>query len=148
MNHPLHDLLAAKPVLLADGAMGTSLFAQGLATGDSPELWNLDHPERVRAVHDGFIAAGSDLILTNSFGANRCRLALHGAQGRVAAINRAAAGLGRAAADRAGRTVLVAGSIGPTGEILQPIGALAPDDAAVAFAEQAARSPRAGRTCS
>jgi 5-methyltetrahydrofolate--homocysteine methyltransferase len=144
MTRSLHDLLAVKAVLLADGAMGTSLFAQGLATGDSPELWNLDHPERVRAVHEGFIEAGSDLILTNSFGANRCRLALHGAEGRVAEINRAAAGLARAAADRAGRTVLVAGSIGPTGEIFQPIGALARADGAAAFAEQAAALAEGG----
>ena len=138
MPPALLDLLATRPVLLADGAMGTSLFAQGLATGDSPELWNLLHPERVRAVHRGFIEAGSDLILTNSFGANRCRLALHGAAERVAELNRAAAALARAEADRAGRTVLVAGSIGPTGEIFQPIGALAPEDGAAAFAEQAA----------
>jgi len=137
MPPALLELLATKPVLLADGAMGTSLFAQGLATGDSPELWNLLHPERVRAVHRGFIEAGSDLILTNSFGANRCRLALHGAAERVAELNRAAAALARAEADRAGRTVLVAGSIGPTGEIFQPIGALAPEDGARAFAEQA-----------
>jgi 5-methyltetrahydrofolate--homocysteine methyltransferase len=131
-------------VLLADGAMGTSLFAQGLATGDSPELWNLDHPERVRVVHRGFIAAGSDLILTNSFGANRCRLALHGAAERVAELNSAAAALARAEADQAGRTVLVAGSIGPTGEIFQPIGALAPADGAAAFAEQAAALAEGG----
>jgi methionine synthase I (cobalamin-dependent) len=137
MPDGLHELLASKGVLLADGAMGTSLFARGLATGDSPELWNVDHPNRVRAVHRGFIAAGSDLILTNSFGANRCRLALHGAAARVYELNRAAAGLARAEADRAGRPVLVAGSIGPTGEIFQPIGALARADGAAAFAEQA-----------
>ena len=145
MTDALHELLASKGVLLADGAMGTSLFARGLATGDSPELWNLDHPERVRAVHRGFVEAGSDLILTNSFGANRCRLALHGAAGRVAELNRAAAGLARAEADRAGRTVLVAGSIGPTGEIFQPIGALAQADGAAAFAEQADGARRGRR---
>jgi methionine synthase I (cobalamin-dependent) len=144
MPPALLDLLATRPVLLADGAMGTSLFAQGLAAGDSPELWNLLHPERVRAVHRGFIEAGSDLILTNSFGANRCRLALHGAAARVAALNRAAAALARAEADRVGRTVLVAGSIGPTGEIFQPIGALAPEDGAAAFAEQAAALAEGG----
>ena len=137
MTDPLLALLARKSVLLADGAMGTSLFAAGLATGDAPELWNLEHPERVRAVHRGFVEAGSDLILTNSFGANRCRLKLHGAEGRVGELNRAAAALARAEADRAGRTVLVAGSIGPTGEIFQPVGALGRADGEAAFAEQA-----------
>jgi methionine synthase I (cobalamin-dependent) len=137
MADPLQAFLALKPVLLADGAMGTSLFAAGLATGEAPELWNLEHPEQVRAVHRGFIEAGSDLILTNSFGANRCRLALHGAEGRVDLLNGAAAGLARAEADAAGRTVLVAGSIGPTGEIFQPIGALSRADGEAAFAEQA-----------
>ena len=72
MDHTLHELLAVKTVLLADGAMGTSLFAQGLATGDSPELWNLDHPERVRAVHEGFIAAGSDWRRSCWSGSGRC----------------------------------------------------------------------------
>ena len=144
MPDALHELLASKGVLLADGAMGTSLFARGLATGDSPELWNLDHPDRVRAVHRGFIEAGSDLILTNSFGANRCRLALHGAAGRVGELNRAAAGLARAEADRAGRKVLVAGSIGPTGEIFQPIGALPQAEGAAVFAEQAAALAEGG----
>jgi methionine synthase I (cobalamin-dependent) len=137
MPDPLQALLAGKPVLLADGAMGTSLFAAGLATGEAPELWNLEHPERVRAVHRGFIEAGSDLILTNSFGANRCRLKLHGAQARVGELNRAAAGLARAEVSAADRTVLVAGSIGPTGEIFAPIGALARADGEAAFAEQA-----------
>ena len=137
MADVLRALLAQKSVLLADGAMGTSLFAAGLATGEAPELWNLEHPGRVRAVHQGFVEAGSDLVLTNSFGANRCRLALHGAEGRVGELNRAAAGLAREAADAAGRSVLVAGSIGPTGEIFQPVGALARADGEAAFAEQA-----------
>ena len=137
MADPLLALLARKPVLLADGAMGTSLFAAGLATGEAPELWNLEHPLRVRAVHRGCIEAGSDLILSNSFGANRCRLALHGAEARVAELNRAAALLARAEADAAGRTVLVAGSIGPTGELFEPIGALGRAAGEAAFAEQA-----------
>jgi 5-methyltetrahydrofolate--homocysteine methyltransferase len=112
---PLSRLLAAKRVVLADGAMGTSLFARGLESGGSPELWNLERPDQVRAVHQGFVDAGSDLLLTNSFGANRKRLALHGAQDRVAELNRAAAKRAREAAAAAGRPVLVAGDIGPTG---------------------------------
>jgi methionine synthase I (cobalamin-dependent) len=138
MPDPLRALLAERPVLLADGAMGTSLFAAGLETGGAPELWNLEHPERVRAVHASFVDAGSDLILTNSFGGNRYRLMLHGDQDRVLELNRAAARLARAVADGAGRPVLVAGSMGPTGEIFAPIGTLPHEAGAAAFAEQAA----------
>jgi 5-methyltetrahydrofolate--homocysteine methyltransferase len=138
MADPLRTLLATRPVLLADGAMGTSLFAEGLETGASPEFWNLEQPERVRGVHRSFVEAGSDLILTNSFGGNRYRLMLHGAEDRVAELNRAAAQLAREVADAAGRPVLVAGSMGPTGEIFAPIGALDQAAGAAAFAEQAA----------
>ncbi|MDX1541148.1 MAG: betaine--homocysteine S-methyltransferase [Geminicoccaceae bacterium] len=140
----LHDLLLERDVLLADGAMGTSLFALGLETGDSPELWNVIHPERVREVHRGFIAAGADVVLTNSFGANRLRLKLHGLEQRVAELNRAAVEVARAAAHEAGRPVLVAGSIGPTGEILAPLGACPWEDARGAFAEQADALAAAG----
>ena len=133
----LESLLAARPVLLADGGMGTGLFALGLATGDSPELWNVLHPDRVAAVHRGFVAAGSDLILTNSFGGTRQRLKLHQAQERVAELNSAAAKLARGVADAAGCPVLVAGSMGPTGELVVPLGAMTMDEATAAFAEQA-----------
>lgn len=133
----LATLLAERPVLLADGGMGTGLFGQGLATGDSPELWNVDRPERVAAVHRGFVEAGADIILTNSFGGTRHRLKLHGAQDRVAELNAAAARVAREVADAAGRPVLVAGSIGPTGELLQPLGAMTEVEAEAAFAEQA-----------
>jgi 5-methyltetrahydrofolate--homocysteine methyltransferase len=133
----LRAMLAARPVLLADGGMGTGLFAQGLSTGDSPELWNVLHPDRVAAVHRGFVEAGSDIILTNSFGGTRHRLKLHGAQERVAELNRAAARVAREVADAAGRPVVVGGSIGPTGELIVPLGALTREDAAAAFAEQA-----------
>jgi methionine synthase I (cobalamin-dependent) len=138
MADTLTDLLARQPVVVADGAMGTSLFALGLETGAAPEMWNVEHPDHVRTVHQSFVDAGADLILTNSFGGNRYRLALHDAQGRVAELNRAAARLAREVADAAGRPVLVAGSMGPTGEIFAPIGALAPDAGEAAFAEQAA----------
>ena len=133
----LESLLAARPILLADGGMGTGLFALGLSTGDSPELWNLLHPERVEAVHRGFVEAGSDIILTNSFGGTRQRLKLHHAQNRVTELNHAAARLARGVADAAGRAVLVAGSMGPTGELVVPLGAMTMDEATAAFAEQA-----------
>jgi 5-methyltetrahydrofolate--homocysteine methyltransferase len=133
----LDSLLAARPVLLADGGMGTGLFALGLSTGDSPELWNLLHPERVAAVHQGFVDAGSDIILTNSFGGTRQRLKLHQSQDRVAELNSAAARLARDVADAADRPVLVAGSMGPTGELVVPLGAMTMDEATASFAEQA-----------
>ncbi len=137
MSDPLSALLARKPYLVADGAMGTSLFALGLETGDSPELWNLDRPDRVASVHRGFIDAGADIVLTNSFGGSRYRLKLHGAQDRVAEINVAAARIAREVVDAVGRDVVVAGDMGPTGELFAPLGPLSVDEGAAAFAEQA-----------
>jgi 5-methyltetrahydrofolate--homocysteine methyltransferase len=124
-------------VALADGAMGTMLFEQGLESGGSPELWNLDQPDRVAAVHRGYLEAGADLILTNTFGGNRFRLALHGLETRVAELNLAGARLAREAAAAVGRNALVAGDIGPSGGILEPLGDLAFDAAVSGFAEQA-----------
>jgi 5-methyltetrahydrofolate--homocysteine methyltransferase len=144
MPNRLQQLLDARPWLLADGATGTNYFAAGLETGDAPELWNIDHPERVAALHEAFIAAGSDIVLTNSFGGTRHRLKLHKAEGRVAEINRAAAAIARKAADASGRDVVVAGSMGPTGEILEPIGPLSEEGAADAFAEQGAALAEGG----
>ena len=140
----LQSLLDAKPVLLADGGMGTGLFALGLSTGDSPELWNVDHPDRIATVHRGFVEAGADIILTTTFGGSRHRLKLHQAQARVAELNRAAARVAREVADAAGRPVVVAGSMGPTGELIVPLGPLTMEDAAQAFAEQAAALAEGG----
>lgn len=137
MPASLQALLAERDVVLADGAMGTGLFAMGLLSGDSPELWNIDRPERIAAVHRGFVEAGADIVLTNSFGANRLRLKLHGAEADTTRINTAAARIARGIADAAGRPVVVAGSIGPTGEIFAPVGSFAHDDGVAAFAEQA-----------
>lgn len=136
MTDRLSELLSRRDWLMLDGATGTNLFAMGLESGEPPELWNIDSPDRIRALHDGFIEAGSDLILTNSFGGSRYRLKLHEAQDRVAELNGAAARIARERADAAGRPVVVAGSVGPTGEILQPVGALAQADAVTAFREQ------------
>jgi 5-methyltetrahydrofolate--homocysteine methyltransferase len=122
---------------LADGAMGTMLFEQGLESGGSPELWNLEHPERVEAIHRGYLEAGASLILTNTFGGNRFRLALHGFEGRVAEFNRAGADLARRAARAHGEHAIVAGDIGPSGGILEPLGDLAFAAAVDGFAEQA-----------
>ena len=144
MSDVLADLLAEKDWLLADGAMGTNLFQRGLETGEAPDLWNIDQPEKVMDVHQSFVDAGADIILTNSFGANALRLKLHGDQDRVTEINRAAAELARRVADHAGRPVVVAGSMGPTGEIMEPVGALSMADATQAFHEQAAALAEGG----
>lgn len=133
----LATLLAGRSPLLVDGAMGTELFARGLTAGDPPEMWNIDMPERVIDVHKGYIKAGSDIILTNSFGGTAFRLKLHNLQDRVVEINTAAAALARAAADDSDRAVVVAGSMGPSGELLEPMGTMTPETAAVAFADQA-----------
>src|ERR1022692_5044326 len=137
MTDRLTTLLAERPCLLADGATGSNLFDRGLQSGDAPELWNCDHPERIAELEREFVDAGADIILTNSFGGTRYRLKLHKAEGRVAELNEKAAHIARTEAERAGRTVLVGGSIGPTGEILEPIGPLNLDAAREAFAEQA-----------
>jgi methionine synthase I (cobalamin-dependent) len=133
----LQDLLATNRVLLADGATGTNLFAAGLTAGDPPELWNFDYPEATTDLLRAFTDAGADIILTNSFGANRHRLKLHRAEDRVFEINQRAAELARDVAAKAGRPTAVAGSMGPTGELFEPLGALTHDDAVEAFTEQA-----------
>ena len=132
----LQAMLAARPHLLADGATGTNLFHMGLTSGDAPELWNEEHPDRIKALYRQFVDAGADIILTNSFGGNRRRLALHKADARTHEINRRAAALAREVADAAGRPVVVAGSVGPTGELFAPLGPLTDEEAIGVFAEQ------------
>ena len=136
MRSSLEALLATGRVVLADGATGTNYFAMGLESGEPPELWNVSHPERVQQLHRAFVDAGSDVILTNTFGGNRHRLKLHRAEDRVFELNRRAAELAREVADAAPRPVVVAGSVGPTGELFAPLGALTDDDALDAFTEQ------------
>ena len=137
MTDALTAALSGRDWLLADGATGTALFAMGLEPGGAPELWCAERPEDVRRLHRGAVEAGSDLFLTNSFGGTASRLKLHGAQGRVRELARLAAALGREVADAAGRPVIVAGSMGPTGEILEPVGALPFASAVEQFHEQA-----------
>ena len=137
-------LLATRPWLLADGATGSNLFEVGLVSGDAPELWNIDHPERIATLHRSFVEAGADILLTNSFGGTTYRLKLHNAQHRVAELNTAAARIARGVADASGRVVAVAGSMGPTGEIMEPIGALTFEQAKHAFAEQASALAHGG----
>ena len=136
MPASLRDLLGQGRVLLADGATGTNYFAMGLESGEPPEFWISDHPDRVVALHQRFVDAGADIILTDTFGCNRHRLKLHRAEHRVAELASGAARLARSVADAAPRPVVVAGSVGPTGELFDPLGALTEAAAVEAFAEQ------------
>lgn len=137
MSTSLSDLLALKGILLADGATGTNLFNMGLSSGEAPELWNVDEPRKIMALYQGSVDAGSDLFLTNTFGGNASRLKLHDAQKRVRELNRVGAELGREVADKSDRKIVVAGSVGPTGEIMQPVGELSHELAVEMFHEQA-----------
>lgn len=137
MTDVLAELLASRDWLMADGATGTNLFNMGLMSGDAPEMWNVDEPAKIKALYKGAADAGSDIFLTNSFGANASRLKLHGAEGRVLELNKAAAELGREIADTSGRKIVVAGSVGPTGEIMEPMGSLTHARAVEMFHEQA-----------
>src|SRR5271155_5210055 len=111
MPDRLTPLLAERPWLLADGATGSNLFNRGLQSGDAPELWNADYPQRIAELERAFVEAGADILLTNTFGGTRYRLKLHQAENRVAELNEKAARIARSEAERAGRAVLVAGSI-------------------------------------
>jgi len=128
------DRLAQGDILIADGATGTTLQKAGLPSGTAPERWNLENPDAIRALHRGFVEAGSDLILTNTFGGSRLRLEMEGLDDQVYEINLAAARLAR---EVAGDEVLVLGDMGPTGQLMEPMGTLTYDAAVDVFAEQA-----------
>ena len=124
---------AGRPVQL-DGAMGTLLQERGLEDGAPGELWNLENPEAVRAAHAAYADAGARILTTNTFGGTRPRLDMHGLGDRLAEVNRRAAEIARSVADEHG--LLVAGGIGPTGELLAPLGTMTGEEAQALFAEQ------------
>ena len=134
----LETLLSTRPWLLADGATGTNLFDMGLMSGDAPELWNAEKPDAIAALHQAFVEAGADIVLTNTFGCNARRLMLHNAQGRAHELNRLGADIARKVASQAGRPVVVAGSVGPTGDLLEPLGSLTEAQAIAVFSQQMA----------
>ena len=139
------ELVDSNATVVADGAMGTMLMQNGLEFGDPPEVWNLEHPEIIRRVQRGYLDAGSQIILTNTFGGNRLRLELHGREDRVDQLNRTAAVLARVEADAADHPAIVAGDIGPSGQIMAAIGGtLTPELAREVFAEQARGLAAAG----
>ena len=130
------QLLVKRPLLL-DGAMGTALQAHGAPLDVAFDALNVKSPELVAAVHRDYIEAGADVIETNSFGANRFKLAEHGLQDEVVQINKTAVSIARAAIFAQSRAVLLAGSIGPLGVRLTPLGRVTADEATAAFREQA-----------
>jgi 5-methyltetrahydrofolate--homocysteine methyltransferase len=137
MMNKFEQMLSEAKIILLDGAMGTMLMSKGMEAGQAPERMNLDQPDVVKETHRAYIQAGANVILTNTFGGNRFRLSRHGLADRVREINLAAAKLARQVADDF-PNVLVAGSMGPTGELMTPLGKLTFEDAVQAFAEQAA----------
>ena len=136
MAAPLVARLAERP-LLCDGAMGTMLYARGVPLDASFDALNLNDPKLIQSIHAEYIGAGADCVETNTFGANRFKLAVHGLAARVREINRSGARLARDVRESAGRDVLVLGSMGPLGKYLAPLGAIEPAEAREAFREQA-----------
>ena len=137
MTNAFSRMLESRDWILADGATGTNLFNMGLEAGEAPEMWNDQHPDRIAKLYSMAVNAGSDLFLTNSFGGNAARLKLHNAEKRAFELSRISAEIGRNVADKEDRTVIVAGSVGPTGEIMAPMGALTHELAVEIFHEQA-----------
>jgi 5-methyltetrahydrofolate--homocysteine methyltransferase len=140
----LETLLQKTEIILADGAMGTMLFTAGLPQGELPQLWNLAHPDHVAAVHRQYLEAGSKLLLTNTFSANRFRMTSHEMKTHLAEINRAGAQILIWEVQAAGEQALVAGDIGPSGRVMSPYGVLTFDEAKSGFMEQAEALIEAG----
>ncbi len=139
----LRDLVTERGVLVGDGAYGTALQDAGLPAGEAGELWNLEQVAEVEQIHRGYAAAGGMFLTTNTFGGTRPRLAMNGLDDQVREINRAAAQIARRVADEF-PGVLVAGNIGPTGELIEPLGVMSVDEATEVFAEQAAALAEGG----
>lgn len=136
MRISLYDLLAQTPILLADGATGTNFMNMGLEPGFPPDLWNTTEPQKPAELHQQFVDAGSDIILTNTFGANAPRLKLHKAENETYAINKAGAEIAGEIATASDRQIVVAGSVGPTGELFEPMGEMTMESAIAFFKVQ------------
>ena len=130
----LSALLSDHDYMLFDGGMGTLLQERGLDDGGAGELWNVDRPGDIRDIHEEYARAGANLLTTNTFGGTRPRLDMHGLGDRVEEINEAAASIASSVAKEYG--ILVAGDLGPTGELLAPLGTLSPEEAQAIFEEQ------------
>ncbi|MCE9627689.1 MAG: homocysteine S-methyltransferase family protein, partial [Candidatus Eisenbacteria bacterium] len=136
MNSPFLDRLAQGP-LLADGAMGTLLFQHGIPFERCFDELNVAHASLVESIHREYLAAGAEMIETNTFGANAIRLAAHGLEDRAAVLARQGVKVARNAREIAGTTAFVAGSMGPLGKALVPFGSVTPAEAEVVFRTQA-----------
>src|SRR3954469_17464436 len=136
MRQPLLNAIQQRP-LLGDGAMGTQLMIAGLEQGNCGEEWNLTHPDRVLGIQRRYAEAGSDCILTNTFGGSRIMLNRHGNADRVVEINQAAVNIARQAFAAVGRDGFVIGDIGPFGGLMEPYGDFSEDQVREAFTEQA-----------
>jgi 5-methyltetrahydrofolate--homocysteine methyltransferase len=134
-NNKLLTWLQDGELVVGDGAMGTMLQSAGLTDGGAPELWNVERPEAIRGIHRAYAEAGAQIVTTNTFGGTSARLKLHNLQDRVYELNRAGAELAREAADEF--DALVAGDIGPSGELIEPVGPLSMEEAIAMFAQQA-----------
>jgi 5-methyltetrahydrofolate--homocysteine methyltransferase len=130
----LNVLIAGRDPVLVDGAMGTMLQDAGLEPGGAGELWNVEQPQRVAAIHEAYAEAGASILTTNTFGGTRPRLAMYGLEDRVFDLNEAGARVAGEVAQR--HDALVAGGLGPTGELLEPLGTMTADEAREVFAEQ------------
>ena len=130
----IYELLEKSP-LASDGAMGTMLQEAGLTDGGSPELWNVERPEEIEKILEAYASAGASFITTNTFGGTRGRLAMHGLESRVEELNKAGAEIARKVADRH-PGVFVMGDIGPSGDLMEPMGTLTLESGKDLFAEQ------------
>jgi 5-methyltetrahydrofolate--homocysteine methyltransferase len=135
MTESFRDVLARGEILVADGATGTNYQARGLERGQAPEQWLYEQPDKVTQLHRDFIQAGANIILTNTFGATAVRLAHAGLENDAAQVNQRAVALARRAIQ--GERVWVAGSIGPSGQLLEPFGTMTREEAVAQFAAQA-----------
>jgi 5-methyltetrahydrofolate--homocysteine methyltransferase len=130
----LTELLTKKKILVSDGATGTELAKRGLSAGDCPELWNVDHPDKVAAVCASYVQAGSDIILTNTFGGSRIKLQKFNLENRVAELNTAGVKAAKTAA--AGTQTLVFASVGPSGDFMEPLGTITEQEMTEIFSQQ------------
>jgi len=124
-----------KGILISDGAMGTMLQGKGLTDGGAPELWNVENPTAIEEVLEEYAAAGANLITTNTFGGTRGRLQMHGLEDRLFELNKAGAEIARKVADRH-PGCFVMGDVGPSGELMEPMGTMTIDEAKALFADQ------------
>jgi 5-methyltetrahydrofolate--homocysteine methyltransferase len=124
-----------KGILISDGAMGTMLQGKGLTDGGAPELWNIENPSAIEEVLEEYAEAGANLITTNTFGGTRGRLQMHGLEDRLFELNKAGAEIARKVADRH-PGCFVMGDVGPSGELMEPMGTMTIEEATALFADQ------------